>query len=167
MATPFPLRGRRALPVLERLSPPASPQQAAPGLPTKRLKFLLGTEDNQGAMTIEAYLYRADEYRSTTANIPFPLPLMAGENPETPNERTGIRSRAQHGSPQHTCKTSGHRLEDHLPTSFEGWLPSRGGSKPSPNSADLLGPPSRQCRWATNGHPPRELVKPPLKERGI
>ena len=87
MATPFPLRGRRALPVLERLSPPASPQQAAPGLPTKRLKFLLGTEDNQGAMTIEAYLYRTDEYRSTTASISFPLPLIAGENPEALNER--------------------------------------------------------------------------------
>ena len=38
-------------------------------------------------MTIESYLYRTDEYRSTTASIPFPLPLVPRRWPQALNER--------------------------------------------------------------------------------
>ena len=50
-------------------SSPVSLQRGGYRVPSKRHRFLLATEDNQSETVIEAYLYRTDEYRSTTANI--------------------------------------------------------------------------------------------------
>ncbi|KAL9104899.1 MAG: hypothetical protein Q9163_000216 [Psora crenata] len=63
-------------------TPSISPQRAAPSSPNKRRRCLQRTDDNEGEMSIEAFLYRCDDYRSTTARTAFPLPLLLEKAPE-------------------------------------------------------------------------------------
>ena len=42
---------------------------------TKRRRFLQLTDNSEGEMTIEAFIYRSDDYRSSTIGVPHPLSL--------------------------------------------------------------------------------------------
>lgn len=78
-------------------APPASPKRTASGSPSKRRRFSPYTEDNEGQMGIERYLYRSDYLRSTTAPIPYPLPLKIDPAPTSLANltRQGSKLRAQ------------------------------------------------------------------------
>lgn len=81
-------------------SPPASPTRApAPGPPSKRRRELSESEENEGPMTIEAYLYRTDPYRSTDLRPLWPLPLVREKCDEIITTRLnspqGLRLREQ------------------------------------------------------------------------
>lgn len=79
---PFsPTPGFRPLPPPGPTTPPASPKRTVPGSPYKRRRFFQYTEDNEGEMGIEQFIYRSDYLRSTTAPIPYPLPLAIGNAP--------------------------------------------------------------------------------------
>ena len=64
-------------------TPPTSPQRALTGSPNKRRRLLQLTDDNEGEMSIEAFIYRSDDYRSSTTRVPLPLPLCL-EKPRAP-----------------------------------------------------------------------------------
>ena len=95
MASPVPLGGRRALTASYTHTPPSPLKPLASDSPSER-RTLFETVDNRGIMTIEAYLYRTDEYRSTTADFPFPLPLINGEY------RNALNDRLQQGQELHS-----------------------------------------------------------------
>lgn len=56
-------------------TPPPSPQRNLTGSPNKRRRFLQLTDNNEGDMSIETFIYRSDDYRSSTMRVPLPLPL--------------------------------------------------------------------------------------------
>ena len=64
-------------------TPPTSPQRDLTGSPNKRRRFLQLNDDNEGEMSIEAFIYRSDDYRSSTMRVPLPLPLYL-EKPQAP-----------------------------------------------------------------------------------
>ncbi len=64
-------------------TPPTSPQRDLTGSPNKRRRFLQLTDNNEGEMSIEAFIYRSDDYRSSTMRVPLPLPLYL-EKPRAP-----------------------------------------------------------------------------------
>ncbi|KAJ5090106.1 hypothetical protein N7532_008790 [Penicillium argentinense] len=53
-----------------------------PDSPRKRRRLLRESEDNEGEMTLEAYLVRSDPYRSNTQANPWPLPLDGEHAPQ-------------------------------------------------------------------------------------
>ena len=54
---------------------PTSPQRHLTGSPNKRGRILQSTDNNKGEMSIKAFIYRSDDYRSSTTSVPLPLPL--------------------------------------------------------------------------------------------
>jgi hypothetical protein len=54
----------------------------APDSPRKRVCELRNSEDNDGEMTIESYLYQTNLYRSSTIPNPPPYPVEITEVPE-------------------------------------------------------------------------------------
>lgn len=52
-----------------------------PDYPRKRRNFLRDSEDTDGDLSIEDYLYRCDPYRSTTLEEPWPYPLTYQQAP--------------------------------------------------------------------------------------
>ncbi|KAG8529135.1 uncharacterized protein KY384_005770 [Bacidia gigantensis] len=56
-------------------SPPQSPAHADPESPRKRTRLSRMTEDSNGDMLIEQYLYYIEPYRSSSSMIPYPWPL--------------------------------------------------------------------------------------------
>ncbi|KAL8823216.1 MAG: hypothetical protein Q9191_006063 [Dirinaria sp. TL-2023a] len=121
-------RGRLELP---NYSPSTSPQRGAPESPVKRRRFLQLTDENGGEMTIEAFLYQSDEYRSTTASIPFPLPLVPGRYPEALNKRlqndVDLRSSLYNLLERHQVIVKRMSFEILSKLGYP-----RGGSKPTP-----------------------------------
>ena len=115
-------------------------------------------------MTIEAFLYRSDEYRSTTASIPFPLPLVPGRRPEALHERlqndADLRSSLYNFLERHqvTVKRMSFQI-----LSKPGY--PRGGSKPTPTlqiASEHLGTAGRR-QWS----PAKRGCQAILEERNI
>ncbi|KAJ9294415.1 hypothetical protein DTO271G3_6990 [Paecilomyces variotii] len=55
--------------------PPPSPLPTPPDSPRKRRRHLRESDETNGRMSLEQYLYRTDPYRSTTITHPLPYPL--------------------------------------------------------------------------------------------
>ena len=68
------------------------PLMTQPPSPGKRRRFLRESEDIDGEMSLEDYLYRSDPFRSSTFEHPWPLPLMMKE-PEVELRFDGPRFR--------------------------------------------------------------------------
>ena len=75
----------------EKISYPM-PLTTQPPSPGKRRRFLRESEDIDGEMSLEDYLYRSDPFRSSTFKHPWPLPLMMKE-PEVELRLDGPRFR--------------------------------------------------------------------------
>lgn len=61
--------------------PESSPSLEIPDSPRKRRRVIRGSEETEGDMTIENYLYKSDPYCSTSLPHPLPFPLMMEHAP--------------------------------------------------------------------------------------
>ncbi|KAL8753901.1 MAG: hypothetical protein Q9184_005278 [Pyrenodesmia sp. 2 TL-2023] len=82
-----------SMPPRRTISPPPSPVVATTGTPAKRRQVRIASNDNSGPMPIELFLYRIEDYRSSSEPYPLPLPnRLRDATPEFLKRMNGIPS---------------------------------------------------------------------------